>query len=328
VTDSLNPTFANQQQPTPVVSVAITAYNSAQWLARALDSVLMQQTAVPVEIVVGDDCSQDHTVQVARDYAQSHPTATIRVLARANNVGIQRNYYETFENCRGKYIAWLDADDYWTDPQKLAIQVQTMEADPTITLCGHYMRVVGPDGSVKQTRTPSTPPGVYGVDAMLHTCFLPSVSAIFRNGIQLGLPPWYFDLAPVTEWPIWILAAVAGKVVMLDRIMADYMHTPGSSAWSKGSLFTQEREAAFLERVESILPTRWIRLARAEKGKRYEEMAYFLRREGDFPGSRAAALKAFRSPALFDNLGSKTKALVAAVVREAEWKLHGEAPQT
>jgi glycosyltransferase involved in cell wall biosynthesis len=321
-----NPEISSTLSTDPVVSVAITAYNSAKWLPRALDSVLSQQTDFAVEIVVGDDCSQDETLNVAHSYQQKYP-GKITLIERPSNVGIQRNYYETFEKCRGKYIAWLDADDYWTDPDKLAIQVAAMEADPSINLSGHYMRVVSPDGQVKQERSPSTPPGEHGLADVVSACFLPSVSAVFRNGLHRQLPPWYFDLAPVTEWPIWVLAARSGKVVMLDRVMADYMHTPGSAAASKGHLFRAGKEAQFYDRIESVLPAQWHRLVRAEKGKRYETIAYFLRKDGDFAGSREAAVKAFRSPALSDNVASKTKALVASLLREAEWRLRGSKPR-
>src|SRR5580692_1551829 len=102
----------------PLLSVSITAYNSAEWLARALDSVLMQRTTFPIEIVIGDDCSQDGTVAIAHAYRDRNPDM-IRVFERSKNVGIQRNYYDTLANCRGKYIAWLDADDYWIDSDKL-----------------------------------------------------------------------------------------------------------------------------------------------------------------------------------------------------------------
>jgi glycosyltransferase involved in cell wall biosynthesis len=305
---------------TPVVSVAITAFNSANWLPRALDSVLAQRTNFPIEIVVGDDCSQDTTVEVARSYRERHPNV-VTVLERNKNVGIQRNYYETFEACRGKFIAWLDADDYWTDPEKLAIQVETMESDPSISLCGHYIRVVSSGGEVKQNRSPSIAAGRYGLVEMLRHCFIPSLSAMFRNGIHRQLPAWYFDLAPVTEWPIWVLAGLSGDIVLVDRVMADYMHTPGSAAWSKGSLFRGKTEAKFYEQIESILPSKWHKLVRAEKGKRYEEVAYFLRKQGDFIASREAGLKAFRSPDLFDNIDSKTKTLLASLVRETEWRL-------
>jgi glycosyltransferase involved in cell wall biosynthesis len=308
--------------PTPKVSVAITAFNSADWLPRALDSVLEQRTNFPIEIVVGDDCSQDATIRIAHSYRERYPNV-VRVFERNNNVGIQRNYYETFENCRGKFIAWLDADDYWTDSEKLTVQVEIMESDPTITLCGHFIRVVSSDGKVKQAKSPSMPAGRYGVEEILHSCFIPSLSAVFRNGIHRQLPAWYFDLAPVTEWPIWVLAGLTGNIVLLDRVMADYMHTPGSSAWSKGPLFSNRIEAEFFEKIESILPSEWHRIARAEKGKRYESLAYFLRKQGEYTASREAAFKAFRSPATMDNCGSKTKALLAAVAREVEWRFRG-----
>jgi glycosyltransferase involved in cell wall biosynthesis len=321
---------AQTMQPSPsnapLVSVAITSYNSADWLGRAIESVLMQRTAFPIEIVVGDDYSSDSTLEVARAYEQKHP-GVVRVIARERNIGIQRNYYDTFENCRGKYIAWLDADDYWTDPEKLTLQAGAMEADPTITLCGHYIRVVTTDGVLKQERSPSTPPGRYGAEAVLRSCFLPSLSGVFRNGIQRRLPAWYFDLAPVTEWPIWVLAALAGDVVMIDRVMADYTHTPGSAAASKGPLFRARMEAKFYDCIQSVLPARLQRIARAEQGKRYEAIAYHLRTTGDCRASRQAAAQAFGAPFFADNLYSKTRALLMSLVREALWRIRGPKQQ-
>lgn len=114
-------------ESTPVVSVAITACQSEKWLSRALDSLLGQQTRFPVEIVVGVTVPSE-TVAVAQSYRERNP-AIVRVIAQPRNLGIQRDYYETFEQCRGKYIAWLDADDYWTDPEKPTAQVQVLESD-------------------------------------------------------------------------------------------------------------------------------------------------------------------------------------------------------
>ena len=76
---------------TPLVSVAITAFNSERWLSKTLDSALRQRTDFPIEIVVADDCSQDSTVAIARSYQARHPNG-IRVLERSENLGIQRNH--------------------------------------------------------------------------------------------------------------------------------------------------------------------------------------------------------------------------------------------
>jgi glycosyltransferase involved in cell wall biosynthesis len=306
--------------PAPVVSVAITTFNSSDWLSRALDSVIEQRTEFPIEIVIGDDCSQDETVTIAHSYQKQHPDM-IKVLERSRNIGIQRNYFETFQQCRGKFIAWLDADDYWTDPEKLSIQVQTFESDPTINVCCHYVRLITGEGKVKLDKWPFLPAGRQGLEEILRSCFIPTPSAMFRNGIHRDLPPWYFDLAPITDWPIWVLAALTGKVVLLDRVMADYVRTPGSAGTSKGGIFWYGMDAKFYEKIESILPAKWHRLVGIEKGKRYELLAYWVRQQGDFTASRQAAFKAFCAPFLMDRLGSKTRALLAAVGRETEWRL-------
>src|ERR1700757_2489040 len=130
--------------PTPLVSVSMTTYNLAKWLPRAPHNGLVQDASLPVEIVIGDDGSKDETVSIAHSYRERFPSL-IRVLERSKNVGIQRNTYDTIEQCRGKYVAWLDADDYWTDPRKLTIQVETMESDPAISVCCNFVRWVTPD---------------------------------------------------------------------------------------------------------------------------------------------------------------------------------------
>jgi glycosyltransferase involved in cell wall biosynthesis len=312
---NLNPT----NHSTPLVSVALTVFNGEAWLAKAIESVLSQQTSFPVEIIIGDDCSTDSTLTVARNYQQKYPHI-VTVLDRPENIGTQRNYYETFEHCRGKFIAWLDADDYWTHPNKLAAQVQALEDDPTIMICGHYVRWVTRDGEVARERYPILPPGRHGMEEILRRNFLPSPSVVFRNGLHRNLPQWYFDVSPLTDWPLYVVAAKSGDILMLDQIMADYTLSPKSAFWAKGDLFWHKMDADFYERVESIVDPKFHRIIRAEKGKRYEAIAYLLRKQGEFVESRKVAFQAFTSPDPLDNIGNKTKSLVASLIREAQWR--------
>jgi glycosyltransferase involved in cell wall biosynthesis len=245
----------------------------------------------------------------------------ITVIARPLNIGIQRNYFDTFELCRGKYIAWLDADDYWTDTRKLAIEVEALEADPSINVCCHYVRWVTAHGQVNREKAPSLPPGRYGLEEILRHNFIATPTVMFRSGLHRGLPQWYFEIAPITDWPIWVLAALSRKsILLLDHVMADYMLTPGSAFAGQGVLSGSANEAKFYEHVESILPSKWKRLVRAEKGKRYENVSYLLRKEGRFQDAYSAAVKAFLSPALLDNLAGKTKTLLAALLGKTKWR--------
>lgn len=312
---------------TPLVSVTITAFNSEKFLAKALDSVLMQEIDFPMEIVIGDDRSTDGTVALARGYERRYPH-TVRVFEQAKNVGVQRNTVDNLGHCRGKYVACLDADDSWTNPQKLARQVALLEADPSLSACCHYVRHVTTEGTVALEKFPAVAAGRHGLEDLIRGNFLPTSSVVFRNGVQRGLPPWYFEFTSLSDWPIWILAALSGDIVLMDAVDADYLLAHGSSFMSKGRLFWSTMEAQFYGHIEDLLPRKWRRLARFEKGKRYEDIAYRLRLQGDFTGSREAAMKAFRSPALLDSIPSKSKALLAAVVRETQWKLRGKPERT
>jgi glycosyltransferase involved in cell wall biosynthesis len=307
-------------QTAPTVSVVITAFNSESWIERAISSVLQQEISFPIEIIIADDCSTDGTAVIAKRFSEEH-SDKVRLILRDKNVGIQRNYYESFGACSGKYIAWLDADDYWTDPSKLAIQVQLLEKDPTISVCAHVVHWVDLNGEIKKA-FPRHKAGRYGMKDILQTAFLPTPSVVFRNGIQKDLPNWYLDIAPVTDWPLWILAVQSGDILLLDRVMAHYQLRPQSAGWGQGLLQNHLADARFYEHVESILPPRYHRLARSEKGKRYESIAHLLRNEEeDFVGSRSAAWKAFCSPYWHDNLASKIKSLALSSLQEMAWRI-------
>jgi glycosyltransferase involved in cell wall biosynthesis len=249
--------------PRPLVSVALTAYKAEQSLPQAIDSVLAQRISFPIEIIVSDDCSPDGVRAIAHAYRKKHPDV-VHILERERNVGIQRNFYETFAMCRGKYIAWLDGDDYWTHPDKLRRQVEALEADPSISLCAHPVRWVVREGPIARKRYPELAPGRYGIRDILRSNFIPSVSVVFRNGIQRNLPEWYFEI-PLADWPIHVLAARSGDILLLDDIMADYTLNPGGICWGKGEKFWYELDAAFYERVESLVPEHR-RLIRREMG--------------------------------------------------------------
>ncbi|RXH54762.1 glycosyltransferase [Granulicella sibirica] len=312
--------------PVPMVSVSMTAYNSEAWLARALDSVLRQQTSFAFEIVIGDDCSKDQTLAVARSYQERYPDV-VRVLERAKNLGMQRNFYDTFENCRGKYIAWLDADDYWTDPEKMAIQVNLLESDQTVSACGHYVRQVTSTGEVLHKKSPFVPAGRYGLERIIRSNFVPSPTIMFRNGLHHKLPSWFFDLTGLADWPILLMAGVSGDIILIDRVMADYVLTPGSAYMSKNALHQDLIDLEFCERMESILPDEWHRSVRASKGRRYGQIAYLYLKQKNYPAAREMARKAFRAPNVLDNIVSKTKMLALATVCDTLWKTRRAVPR-
>jgi glycosyltransferase involved in cell wall biosynthesis len=106
----------------PLVSVIIPAFNAAAYIRRALNSVLAQ-TYQAIEVIVVDDGSSDATSAVVEEFA----TKDVRFqLVRQSNAGVGAARNTAIRKARGKYIAPLDADDYWF-PQKLEKQVACAE---------------------------------------------------------------------------------------------------------------------------------------------------------------------------------------------------------
>lgn len=119
-----------------VVSVIVITYNHSQYIRQCLDSILMQKTSFPFEVLVGDDCSTDDTQEILREYLDKYPNI-FRMELREENLGPTKNAYELFFKARGKYLAHCEGDDYWTDENKLQLQFEIMEKMPGLSACTH-----------------------------------------------------------------------------------------------------------------------------------------------------------------------------------------------
>ena len=103
------------------VSVAVITYNMQRYLPQLLDSILMQKVNFRYEIIVDDDHSPDNSRQILLDYQARYPDK-LRLSLRDTNVGGSRNMYGVLRQCRGKYIAILEGDDWWEWDGKLQYQ--------------------------------------------------------------------------------------------------------------------------------------------------------------------------------------------------------------
>lgn len=126
---------------TPLVSICCMTYNHAPFIRKCLEGFLLQETDFPIEILVHDDASTDGTDGIIREYAEKYPEIIFPLYEQENQfskgksstMDIEYNY----SRARGKYIAYCEGDDYWTDPQKLNKQVDFLEAHPDYSICWH-----------------------------------------------------------------------------------------------------------------------------------------------------------------------------------------------
>lgn len=104
----------------------------------AIDSVL-QQSHQDFELIIVDDGSKDDSFRIAKSYSEGD--GRILVLENERNMGAAYSRNAAIQRAKGRFLAFLDADDYWR-PEKLRTQLRVFESDPGISVvCSSYQRV-------------------------------------------------------------------------------------------------------------------------------------------------------------------------------------------
>ena len=224
----------------PKVSVLMITYNHEKFIAQAIESVLMQKTDFPFELVIGEDCSTDRTGEIVREYSRKYPEV-IRAYVRERNLGMLENGRQVFFASRGKYLAALEGDDYWTSPRKLQVQADLLDAHPETAVCGHHTVRHYDDGSQPDKDVFGTPGGFYGIEHILFRNILHTSSAMFRRVIEDIAPEWRRHL-PMGDIPLFVELAQHGNIYMFEETMGVYrVHAGG--VWSRLSEVQQDRNS-------------------------------------------------------------------------------------
>lgn len=247
----------------PFVSVCCLTYNHENTIAQTIESVLAQKTEFPFELIIHDDASQDRTPDIIREYAARYPDI-IRPILQTQNQYHNCNIAQTFVNpmIRGNYVAICEGDDFWTDPNKLQLQVECLESDPNFSLCFHAVEQLNADGST-MTYRPLKSDGTVSAELVIKRggLFCPSVSLLFRRDVVDCWPEFRVQ-ADVYDYPSQILAAIMGEIYYIDKIMGVYRFA------SEGSWTAQRTETTDYQHIEN--ETHWLDLFNEYTDNRYK----------------------------------------------------------
>jgi glycosyltransferase involved in cell wall biosynthesis len=211
VADELEKRFLLQQefmgtskpvnQIVPLVSVAVTTYQHATYIKECLDSILMQKTSFPFEIIIGDDGSTDGTGEICIQYAEKYPDK-IRLFIRDRNIShyeledrsIRFNGIFTRMSARGKYTAICEGDDYWVDLNKLSKQVVFMDLNESCSVCFHNAFIIDENLSnyVSCFNIPAYKE-IYTAKCLFENFwFVPTASIVYKTkSLPSRFPDWY-----------------------------------------------------------------------------------------------------------------------------------------
>lgn len=217
----------------PLVSVLMITRNHGAFLAQAIESVLAQTRAEDLELLIGEDGSNDDSAAICADYARRLPDRVRVVSSPQGAVGMHANFARLLELARGRYLAFLEGDDYWLDEHKLSRQVTLLEGAPDLSICGTRTAVIerGDDGLWRATHElgPVHVKATYTFsDLIPHYNFHFSSVVVRRSAVDL--PAWVAEQYCIDR-PLYLLAAQFGDAGFIDAVTSAYRQH-GGGAWS------------------------------------------------------------------------------------------------
>ena len=145
----------------PLVSIRCLVYNHEPYLRQCLDGFVMQQTSFPFEAIVHDDASTDGSAAIIREYAEKYPDIIKPIYETENQWGKHdgslRRVMDAAMHPNSKYVALCEGDDFWTDPNKLQMQVDVLENHVECTIVFSSVKTIDRDGNELNWSIPQRP---------------------------------------------------------------------------------------------------------------------------------------------------------------------------
>lgn len=227
------------QGPEPMVSVLCMVYNHERYVRHCLQAFVDQRTDHTMEVIVHDDASTDGSAAIVREFEARYPSLFTGVYQTTNQHGIERGRVTRllYARARGKYIAFCEGDDHWTDPLKIQKQVDYLERNPQVVVACHDARIVdAEDRPLRDSKVPER----LRKDAtamelrMLKSSILP-VSMVFRNLPVLRALPYEFFRVVNTDNFLTVVLGEHGSAHFMPEVGPAVYRVHGGGIWSPRS---------------------------------------------------------------------------------------------
>lgn len=137
-----------------MISVAMTTYNGEKYIERQLVSII-KQTLLPDEVIIVDDCSTDHTVEIVKNFIKDNSLSNSwRLIRLEENKGFIESFYVSITNTTGELIFLCDQDDIWL-PDKIELMSKRMKENPSIlALASRFQKIDSYDDEIHNRTNP------------------------------------------------------------------------------------------------------------------------------------------------------------------------------
>ncbi len=226
------------------VTVWLSTYNQAPYVTQALDSILMQKTTFPFEVIAADDCSTDGTQEIILQYQNQYPDQIIPYFTNPN-VGGCRKLCDCIDKglFRGEYISFLEGDDYWLGEDRLQTLVDFLDAHPEYSRVSHRRKVFDEAGNEKGFDIPeSLLNKPFTIQDFLDGKSYSDFGSVFRNYFKEAgdqYHPLLLSSRNVCDFQDMFITQDYGPVFVMDRVFGAYRSRSMPGATNYNSITTQ-----------------------------------------------------------------------------------------
>jgi len=230
------------------LSIILIAYNQEETISQSIDSILMQNLPFDFEIIVADDFSSDKTMAIIKNKLIDKVENLI-FLENSKNIGISKNYQRAFLASRGEYIAVMEGDDYWTNPNRLIKHIEFLDFHRECVMSMNRFIVYNQNKkSFYFKKWNSNDDYIYAnTSDTIRDNKLGNLSAcVFRKSVVDLLKPDLFDLS-LADWMLGIVLSQYGFIAILKEMTSVYrIHNRG--IWSKTT--KEEKKVQVLKLID------------------------------------------------------------------------------
>lgn len=238
------------------VSIVVAVYNHEKYIKQALDSILMQKTNFNYEVLIGEDCSTDHTREVLRSIEKDLPD-NFHIFYRKKNYGPINNFKDLYSRTKGRYFIVLEGDDYWTYQYKLQKEYDYLETHPDYLCVAHNTLVVNDNNQAIPIDYPECKESEYTFNQFMEG-LLPgqTTTKLIRNYYR-------YDIVKNHELDVGnypgdrresFLLCVNGKVHCIQQKWSAYRFVVSKgSSYSANSSYSREEELYYWKQLYSYL---------------------------------------------------------------------------
>lgn len=221
------------------VSIICAVFNHEKYLRQTFDSFLEQKTDFDYEIVVTDDASTDNSAQIIKEYAEKYPDIFVPIYFSDNmyqqKIPVVPLY--AIPNARGKYLAFCEGDDYWTDSSKLQLQADWLDKNNDYSACVHNTMNYYCDSNTQKLYNSRYSEDcdlgfadvVRGVGGVFHTSAVMARAELFQDMPEFCM---ISERHGVGDHPRALLFAMRGKIRYINRCMSVYRNNSTPTAWT------------------------------------------------------------------------------------------------